>query len=193
MAIRSGGCRAGVNRGFLALQSAGPMNRFTIAKRSMWHRVAGGSKRGRLAGRPRRYAVIVVDSRMSMIYDYCSQIVVHCVFARSNQITWRSIIAMMSGQWSERGGNKKFPLFSLLTPFPSPNSLPFAWNSLPTAIPNIDRYPAFRRALMSRLFSCYPTDIVKCTVGHVIVDWALEHLLYCIVLYWISAKGYGSR
>jgi len=28
------------------------------------------------------------------------------------------------------------------------------WNSLPTALRNIDSYPAFRRTLKSHLFSC---------------------------------------
>jgi len=31
---------------------------------------------------------------------------------------------------------------------------PIVWNSLPTALRNIDSYPAFRRALKSQLFSC---------------------------------------
>jgi len=31
---------------------------------------------------------------------------------------------------------------------------PDVWNSLPTAVRNIDSYPAFRRALKSHLFSC---------------------------------------
>jgi len=31
---------------------------------------------------------------------------------------------------------------------------PIVWNSLPTALRNIDGYPVFRRALKSHLFSC---------------------------------------
>jgi len=31
---------------------------------------------------------------------------------------------------------------------------PDVWNSLPTAVRNMDSYPAFRRALKSHLFSC---------------------------------------
>jgi len=31
---------------------------------------------------------------------------------------------------------------------------PIVWNSLPTALRNIDSYPVFRRALKSHLFSC---------------------------------------
>jgi len=31
---------------------------------------------------------------------------------------------------------------------------PIVWNSLPTALRNVDSYPVFRRALKSHLFSC---------------------------------------
>jgi len=63
-----------------------------------------------------------------------------------------------------------------------------------TALRNIDSYPAFRRALESHLFMCFFL-IINCYPIHSLmhsrpyfVDWAPEHLLYCIVLYCTCGK-----
>jgi len=71
---------------------------------------------------------------------------------------------------------------------------PDVWNSLPTALRNIDSYPAFRLALKSHLFSCtfssycyHPIYLLIlmhsrqcfCRLGH----WALEHFIALYLIF----------
>jgi len=66
---------------------------------------------------------------------------------------------------------------------------PEVWNSLPTALRHIDRYPAFRRALKSHLFSCALSSEL---LSHIFTDIVMHsrqcfcrlgtRTFYCIVL-----------